>query len=56
MSTLIESYNQIYLNIKESNERIRQIEETIQQKSVDHSGNIKLRISKLEEQIEKPHS
>lgn len=53
MSTLIESYNQIYLNIKESNERIRQIEETIQQKSVDHSGNIKLRISKLEEQIEK---
>ena len=52
MSTLIESYNQIYLNIKESNERIRQIEETIQQKSVDHSGNIKLRISKLEEQIE----
>ena len=53
MGKLIESYNDIISRVKSINDRIRQIESEIQQKSADATSDNTARILKLEEQLVK---
>lgn len=53
MGKLIDSYNEIISHVKSINDRIRQIESEIQQKSVDTASDNTARIIKLEEQLVK---
>ena len=53
MGKLIDSYNEIISHVKSINDRIRQIESEIQQKSADTASDKTARIIKLEEQLVK---